>query len=281
MSTARTASEPYRSQASTLVNVGSTRTGKPTNDATSPGSGIVVARPGGLKPDAPDVLHFAAAARALAPGASGSVEVARSGEGFRHRVRRLVSHADEVLSMVPTARLTEDAKQTIGAIDLAALEGGARVRTLYREAIVSDAPSMRFVHDAAAAGEEARFLEDVPTWLTIIGREVVVVPRDPGCPDLGALFIHGGGHVGTALWLFTNAWQAASPMEQTCDRIALSVWEQRVLFHLARGIKDECGARRLGISPRTYRRHVTTLCAQLGASSRFEAGVRAAKAGLI
>ncbi|MFC9897571.1 response regulator transcription factor [Nocardia sp. NPDC127579] len=48
-----------------------------------------------------------------------------------------------------------------------------------------------------------------------------------------------------------------------------------VIASLARGLKDETAAQRLGISVRTYRRHVAELYEDLGAQSRFQAGMRA------
>jgi hypothetical protein len=53
-----------------------------------------------------------------------------------------------------------------------------------------------------------------------------------------------------------------------------------VLHQLYAGNKDEVGARLLNMSLRTYRRHVADLIKLLGASSRFEAGARAATLGL-
>lgn len=58
--------------------------------------------------------------------------------------------------------------------------------------------------------------------------------------------------------------------------------EQRALLAaLARGGRDEIVARRLGISTRTFRRRLTELMRQLGATSRFQAGAHAAHAGLL
>jgi DNA-binding NarL/FixJ family response regulator len=48
---------------------------------------------------------------------------------------------------------------------------------------------------------------------------------------------------------------------------------------LAAGMKDEKIARSLGISLRTLSRLLSEVMQELGASSRFEAGVRAAKLG--
>ncbi|MET9490227.1 hypothetical protein [Nocardia sp. NPDC006630] len=47
------------------------------------------------------------------------------------------------------------------------------------------------------------------------------------------------------------------------------------------GVKDEVAARRLGVSLRTYRRHVADLMVRLEASNRFQLGVHAAEMGLL
>ncbi|URM88771.1 helix-turn-helix domain-containing protein [Streptomyces sp. MRC013] len=57
--------------------------------------------------------------------------------------------------------------------------------------------------------------------------------------------------------------------------------EREVLALLAAGAKDEAIARRLGCSERTLRRLLTSLVAKLGADSRFAAGVRAVRLGLL
>lgn len=48
---------------------------------------------------------------------------------------------------------------------------------------------------------------------------------------------------------------------------------------LAAGLTDEVAGRRLGISARSVRRQMAGLMERLGASSRFEAGLRAAQRG--
>lgn len=57
--------------------------------------------------------------------------------------------------------------------------------------------------------------------------------------------------------------------------------KHRIILLLAEGAKDETVARRLGISLRTCRRHVAEILDQLGSSSRFQAGVRAAMLGTL
>ncbi len=50
-----------------------------------------------------------------------------------------------------------------------------------------------------------------------------------------------------------------------------------VLSLLSAGCKDEVAARKLNMSVRTYRRHVATIMQQLNATSRFQAGLMAAR----
>ena len=52
-----------------------------------------------------------------------------------------------------------------------------------------------------------------------------------------------------------------------------------ILRLMADGEKDEAISRRLSVSVRTCRRHIADYMAQVGATSRFQAGVIAARNG--
>ncbi|WP_373310785.1 response regulator transcription factor [Streptomyces alanosinicus] len=54
----------------------------------------------------------------------------------------------------------------------------------------------------------------------------------------------------------------------------------KVLHLMGTGRTDEVAARELGMSVRTFRRHVSEVMQRLDASSRFQAGLRAAELGL-
>ena len=89
--------------------------------------------------------------------------------------------------------------------------------------------------------------------------------------------------VGQLVQFFDAAWvQAANrPVPEPARDVAEAELKQRILLLLAEGVKDETVARRLGISLRTCRRHVAELLEQMGSSSRFQAGFRAALLGMI
>ena len=56
---------------------------------------------------------------------------------------------------------------------------------------------------------------------------------------------------------------------------------RQVVALLARGMKDEAVARRLGVSTRTMRRLVAATMDELGAQSRFQAGIEAVRRGFV
>ncbi|MFL6129665.1 MAG: hypothetical protein ACJ73E_11440 [Mycobacteriales bacterium] len=83
--------------------------------------------------------------------------------------------------------------------------------------------------------------------------------------------------------LFDDVWGGA---EQPSDPIDLggpdrTAFAGRVLRMLYNGYTDEAAAQELAVSVRTYRRYVADILAAVGAKSRFQAGMRAAAAGLL
>ncbi|MEU3373735.1 LuxR family transcriptional regulator [Streptomyces sp. NPDC006660] len=135
------------------------------------------------------------------------------------------------------------------------------------------------------------------------GRARPVAVRVARIPPLQALIVDGGAALVVAessvgrrssvirvpevlhalRTFFQNVWSDAVPASEIIvfgdrDRAALA---QRILGALQAGVTDEVAARDLAVSVRTYRRYVAEVMSLLGASSRFQAGVRAAELGLI
>ena len=55
--------------------------------------------------------------------------------------------------------------------------------------------------------------------------------------------------------------------------------DAHLLALMAAGLKDEVVARQLGLSLRTVRRRIARLMDELGADTRFQAGIEAARRG--
>ncbi|MET3977268.1 LuxR C-terminal-related transcriptional regulator [Cellulosimicrobium sp. 4261] len=122
-----------------------------------------------------------------------------------------------------------------------------------------------------APAVERRVATTLPVSLVALDDTVVLVAR-PGRTRA----VTDRDAVAALRALAESEWDRAQP-----DGDALAPSEDTLLRLLAEGKTDTAVAVRLGVSPRTVRRHAAGLMGRLGATSRFEAGVRAAQRGWI
>ncbi|MCA6094693.1 LuxR family transcriptional regulator [Streptomyces sp. SCA3-4] len=112
------------------------------------------------------------------------------------------------------------------------------------------------------------------------GREALV------CADSAvgrrASAIRTAGVVKPLLTLFDGVWRNSVAVTDRIDfgDHARTETARRILEQLRAGATDEVSARELAMSVRTYRRYVAEIMSLVGATSRFQAGVRAAELGL-
>jgi len=140
------------------------------------------------------------------------------------------------------------------------------------------------VHTLAAAGARIRFADVVPHRLIVLDRRVAIVPRDVADPSRGALFIAERSLVQSLWYLARRILRSGRALEEiTDDRDDHSPtpMERRVLLLMSTGVTDEVAARHLSITDRQFRRYVAAIMHRLGASSRFQTGVRAVERGWI
>ncbi|MER7794281.1 helix-turn-helix domain-containing protein [Streptomyces sp. NPDC097640] len=121
----------------------------------------------------------------------------------------------------------------------------------------------------------------LPEALLVDGRIGYVRP-EPGAGP-GVSLVEDPATVQTLDLMFAGAWGNAvalaeppRPAGRLCTDSALLILEC-----LRAGLTDEVAARDLKVSLRTYRRYVAEIMRELGAHSRFQAGVRAVEAGLL
>lgn len=184
-------------------------------------------------------------------------------------VRRLVALTRSQLLCVPSpARYRPDvARQALADMGRLARRGIA-VRML----CAADSP-VEFLASAAAHGIQARVSESpLPELLMADDRVALIRPTGSRA---AVAYLPSILHALSAL--FTSTWQHARP----AGSVAVSSLARDVLECLCAGQKDDAAARKLGLSVRTYRRHVADLLRDLGVESRFQAGVRAAELRLL
>jgi DNA-binding NarL/FixJ family response regulator len=125
----------------------------------------------------------------------------------------------------------------------------------------------------------------VPITMVVADHHMAMLPLDPERPQEGLISVRGEALVRSYTALFEYCWVMATAYEgpgaAATDSAGLTEQHMTALRMLAGGAKDERIARALGVSLRTVSRVLSELMQHLGASSRFEAGVRAARLGLL
>jgi len=168
----------------------------------------------------------------------------------------------------------EDMKDLIAG----AVARGRSVRGIYPIRALADAPAM--LQARVAVGEEIRLLPAVPSRMLVIGTTHALVPEPLGNTETTPrILVRQRGLVQGFALLFDQLWAQASPLREYERGAKGTETRRQLLQQLATGAQDEQIARRLGLSLRTVRRRVADLMVELGADSRFQAGVEAARRG--
>jgi DNA-binding CsgD family transcriptional regulator len=157
--------------------------------------------------------------------------------------------------------------------------GGRGVRSIYPTEALHRPQWLATVRQWAELGEDVRLLPSPKSRLMVFGVQAALVPVEWGSSPTRRVIVRTPGVVDALRQLFEVLWRQGSPVpgtESATDRQNI-----QVLKLLAAGAKDETIARQMGLSLRTVRRRVAELIGELGATTRFQAGVEAARRRLI
>ena len=116
----------------------------------------------------------------------------------------------------------------------------------------------------------------------MFGTEIALVSSAWGGGSDGTLLVRAPALVALVRELFEQYWSRRHPAARGRPRRAGRRRRRPAVLRLLQlGLKDESIARQLGVSLRTVRRRIATLMDELGAQTRFQAGMEAARRGLI
>ncbi|MFE4970550.1 LuxR C-terminal-related transcriptional regulator [Kitasatospora sp. NPDC056651] len=191
------------------------------------------------------------------------------------------SATTEVLGSQPGDQRREDLLASRPA-DTEVLSRGVTMRTLYQDSTRNQPHVATYAHWLLSHGGEVRTSPTIPPRMVVVDRAQALVPIDPADNRMGALHVTEPGILAALLDLFEQAWTTAVPLGATHPedpRTGLSPTERELLRLLGSGLTDEAAGQRLGISSRTVGRHMASIMERLSASSRFEAGIKAAHRG--
>ncbi|MGW6269354.1 MULTISPECIES: helix-turn-helix transcriptional regulator [unclassified Streptomyces] len=176
-----------------------------------------------------------------------------------------------------------EARETIARRLRPRIEGGTVVRKLYTPAVLADEDQRLHLFAVAAAGGLVRIrAATLPHETIIIDRRVMILAGRSGARGREFTITTAPALVGGVHALMRATWDAGTPLADYLRRETegLDADSLAVLRALAAGVTDAVGARRVGMSVRTYRRRVAELMTALEADSRFQAGVIAGRRGL-
>ncbi|MFF0430505.1 hypothetical protein ACFYUJ_39885 [Streptomyces sp. NPDC004520] len=218
----------------------------------------------------------------------GAVERFTGDEAVRRLQTDLTGEArGELLALAPTTVSGGGPWEIDVPLHLDLLARGVRVRLLHLDSTDGTPERRRAVLRLARAGAEIRTLPALPLQLRIVDGGSAALPLDPDDPDRGAVLLREPGALTGLRALFTHLWDEAEPLASTdadggADGPAAYTPQERALLRLlAEGLTDEAAARRLGVSLRSERRMISGLSERLGAHSRFQLGLQAARSGLV
>ncbi|GAA3865848.1 hypothetical protein [Streptomyces sedi] len=229
------------------------------------------------------------------PGAAASAGTARrhrpaARSAVRHldgtrlpaTARRLLDRADHFAVVTTSGRpeLTTLLAGGLRALETARARGvPARVLLTPRAVRASRARLLAL----AAGGCEIRVDAGQPREILLVDGELALIVPPRAANGQRPALVRDPAMVAVTCQLLRGAWQAARPLSDFHGAVARLRTEpaQNVLRCLRGGLTDEAAARRMAVSPRTYRRTVAQIMRDLGITSRFQAGARAAELGVL
>jgi DNA-binding CsgD family transcriptional regulator len=197
-------------------------------------------------------------------------------------LRELFAHCyQETLNILPGDPIPAADLREAADVDLSVLDRKVRFRSLYTRRQLADEPMRDYMLMMRRHGAQIRIADTLPHRLLVFDRTVSFLPVDPRRQGAGALVVREPAITANLVMLFESLWSGAQDMDEALrtGMPAVSELDRSVLMLMSSGVKDEAAARQLGISDRTYRRHVADIMVRLGASSRFQAGVEAVRHG--
>jgi DNA-binding CsgD family transcriptional regulator len=166
------------------------------------------------------------------------------------------------------------------------LRRGVLFRTIYDPAVLAAPDRIEAVRGLAASGEESRVLAGVPMKLVVADRRVGMVLHHPGEDE--TVLLHASPLLDGLVTLFKLLWAQATPLlapgeepGQGAEPALLSADDTQLLGLAAAGLTDHAVARRLGVAQRTVERRMRRIMDRLGARTRFQAGLAAARRGVL
>lgn len=188
--------------------------------------------------------------------------------------------AEELLTAQPqTGRALDQLPDAIER-EVGALRRGVTMRTLYQHAARRQVVTNKYVAAVAAEGAQVRTLDEFFNRLIVVDRRIAIIP---GKDHAVALAVREPSLVAYLVDIFERSWERARPFTNRESPLMRDIAaEQRAMTirMLIGGHADPVGAKRLGVSPRTYAGYVSELKQEFEVESRFQLGYEMGRRGV-
>ena len=198
---------------------------------------------------------------------------------FRVLMSLVASAKHEVFSLLPGGTYSPNVMRSSWDDDIALVRRGVECRAIYQADSTRTPEMLRYLGDFVREGGKVRVARRITHRAVIIDRAVAWIATQPDTFDLPCLVVTEGALVGNLRQQFVGVWKDSLSVGFSADDQLEESLVRQTLEILKTGVTDEVAAKQLGLSARTVRRRVAAVMDLLGASSRFEAGVKAAQSG--
>ncbi|MEU8971346.1 helix-turn-helix transcriptional regulator [Streptomyces monashensis] len=190
---------------------------------------------------------------------------------------------EEVLTAQPGGGRSAESLESAWKATKDMLERGIHMRTVYQHSARFSPATRRYVKQVTKHGGQVRSLEEFTERLIIFDRKVAFIPARSDREV--ALAIYQPAIVEFLVGIFERVWLLGTPFpsqNRAPDvQVLLSGVRLSIMKLLADGEADETIARRMGLSVRTCRSHISKIYETFGARSRCQLGVFIANSGLL
>ena len=165
--------------------------------------------------------------------------------------------------------------------DLAALERGVKMRSLYQHSARRSSITHKYVAAVTARGAEVRTLDEFFNRIIVIDRRLAVIPGASG--PATALLIREPNMLAYLVDIFERTWERSRPFTNrgsAAQRDIAHEQRQMTIRMLIEGHADPASAKRLGVSPRTYAGYIADLKEEFEAETRFQLGYTMGQLGM-
>ncbi|MEZ0091917.1 LuxR C-terminal-related transcriptional regulator [Streptacidiphilus sp. EB129] len=216
-------------------------------------------------------------------GSYGALEILEGTADVLAAIRRLQAAARHQLRVIDVPPYSGNSDYYLEQEDIQRerMASGIVYRVIYAGEAYDDPVAGPNMARMIEAGEQARTLDEAPVKL-LIGDEdlaLLTLPADDHSVGIIALQIRSSSLLQALSNIFEALWRLAVPVSAAGIGSQIDTRDRQILTLMASGATDDAIARRLGLGRRTVVRRVAALHTRLGATTRFQAGVQAARRG--